>query len=140
MGLYAYLRAAAAYVAVDEVFGVVGYGCKVITAPDGSLTVFPNNGVDQAVYFSPDIEVVANGALSQVSLSADRRSVHIESQPTHYGSGRFVVHGLPGGQPTVNCDRPVVASHDGSGVAIDVGDIDSQFGGGPIALTVVARQ
>ena len=140
MGLYAYLRSAAAYVAVDEVFGVVGYGCKVITAPDGSLTVFPNNGVDETVYFSPDIEVVANGALTQVSLSADRRSVHIESQTTPYGSPRFVVRGLPGGRPTVECDRPVVASHDARGIAIEAGDVDGKFDGGPIALTVVAGE
>jgi hypothetical protein len=138
MGLYAYLRAAASYVAVDDVFGIVGYGCKASTAPDGSLTVVPNNGVDEAVYFSPDIEVVANCALSQVSLTADRRSVRIDAPTTRYGPQRFEVRGLAGSEPNVNCNRPVVVSYDGPDVVIEVTDTNGEPGGDPIALRVIA--
>lgn len=138
MGLYAYLRAAAAYVAEDEVFGLVGYGCKLERMPDGALSVLPENGVDEAVYFGPDIEVVANCALSRVTLATDKRTIHIEAPVTSFGQQRFTVRGLPGGEPRVTCDRPTVVAYDGSGVVIDAEEAGGASGVGAIALTIAA--
>ena len=70
LGLYAYLRAAAAYVLTEAPFGVVGYGCSVRPVPGDGIAVTPSNGVDDRVYFCDhDLAVLASGRLHQVVLS-----------------------------------------------------------------------
>ena len=70
LGLYAYLRAAAAYVLTEAPFGVVGYGCSVRPVPGDGIAVTPSNGVDDRVSFCDhDLAVLASCRLHQVVLS-----------------------------------------------------------------------
>ena len=138
MGLYAYLRAAAAYVAVDEVFGPVGYGCKLETMQDGSFTVWPRNGVDEAVYFSSGVEIVGNCPLSRVALAADGRSVQVEARRMAHGRQRIVVRGLPARQLSVVCEEHVVVSTEDGEAVIEIEDKAGPAEQGPVALTVMA--
>ena len=52
----------------DDVFGVVGYGCRVVSHPDGSLVVEPENGVDNLVELADlGLTVRADRALRSVT-------------------------------------------------------------------------
>jgi Family of unknown function (DUF5695) len=87
LGLYAYLRAAAAYVLTEEPFGLVGYGCSVRPVPGDGIAVTPANGVDDRVYFCDhDLAVLASSRLHQVVLSAGASVLTVDAGPV----------GLPG--------------------------------------------
>lgn len=73
LGLYAYLRSAAAYVITEPGFGLVGYGCAVRSQPDGDIAVAPSNGVDDRIYCDHGIGVRATGPIRR---RARRRPQH----------------------------------------------------------------
>lgn len=83
LGLYAYLRAAAAYVLTEEPFGLVGYGCSVRPVPGDGIAVTPSNGVDDRVYFCDhDLAVLAGSRLHQVVLAADASLLTVDAGRT----------------------------------------------------------
>jgi hypothetical protein len=52
-GLWGYLRAAKSYVVEDPAFGLVGYGCRLETAPF-EIRVFPQDGIKKRIRFVDD--------------------------------------------------------------------------------------
>jgi hypothetical protein len=78
LGLFAYLRAAAAYVITEPGFGLTGYCCRARRLADGAVEVVPDNGVDDRIYFCDhDLAVRADGPIRRAVLSAagDRLAV-----------------------------------------------------------------
>jgi hypothetical protein len=99
LGLYAYLRAAAAYVLTEPPFGLVGYCCDARRRPDGAIEVRPDNGVDDTIHFCDHgLSVRATGPIVRAVLSADAGRVSLEVElprpgrpaPTARADGRAV--------------------------------------------------
>jgi hypothetical protein len=98
LGLYGYLRAAAAYAVTEPRFGLVGYCCAARRLPDGAIEVVPDNGVDDRVCFCDhDLVVRADSRIRRAVLSANAKRLSVE------------VERLAGGrQATVETDGPGV--------------------------------
>ena len=79
IGLWAYLRAAKAYVVEDRSFGLVGYGCRLETSAN-DIRVFPQDGVKKRVRFVAqriDLEASA-GEISSVALNQKDGSLNLQ--------------------------------------------------------------
>lgn len=78
-GLWGYLRAAKAYVVEDPAFGLVGYGCRLETAPE-EIRVFPQDGVRKRIRFVADrIDIEAStGEITRAALSRQAGSLTLQ--------------------------------------------------------------
>ncbi len=85
LGLFNYLRAAAAYVLTDPVFGLTGYLCAARELPDGSIEVEPANGVDDTIHFGDhDLSVYATAPIRRARFSPAGRVLELEvGAPPH---------------------------------------------------------
>jgi hypothetical protein len=96
LGLYNYLRAAGAYVRTEEVFGLVGYGCRVDVPAEGTVRVIPDNGVNNSVYFADHgIWISSNVQLAAVAIRGGRRlDVEIRPGPRLRQPVRLIIQGV----------------------------------------------
>jgi hypothetical protein len=87
LGLYNYLRAAAAYVVREPVFGLVGYLCSAREEPDGTIEVAPSNGVDDTIHFRDhDLSIQATAPIRRARFSPAGRILELQlEQPAHSG-------------------------------------------------------
>jgi hypothetical protein len=78
-GLWGCLRAAKSYVVEDPAFGLVGYGCRLETAPD-EIRVFPQDGVKKRIRFVADrLDIEAmTGEITRAAFS--RQSARLTLQ------------------------------------------------------------
>jgi hypothetical protein len=67
-----------AYVVHDEVFGTVAFGAKATIGDDGSLNVFPENGVDESVFLDSGLSLSSTAQIKCVSVSRDKLEITIE--------------------------------------------------------------
>jgi hypothetical protein len=83
LGLYNYLRAAAAYAITEPGFGLVGYGCQAAQGPDGAIEVRPDNGVDDRVHFCDHgLSVRSDGRIRRAVLAAGASLLTVELERT----------------------------------------------------------
>jgi len=78
-GLWGYLRAAKSYVVEDPAFGLVGYGCRLESAPL-EIRVFPQDGVKKRIRFVDDrIDIEASaGEITRAAFSRQAGRLTLE--------------------------------------------------------------
>ena len=85
LGLYGYLRAAAAYVLTEPTFGLTGYMCAARPGPDGSIEVEPANGVDDTIHFCDhDLSVYATAPIRRARFHPAGRVLELEVAPSRH--------------------------------------------------------
>jgi hypothetical protein len=99
-GLWGFLQATKAYVVKDPAFGLIGYGCEVMSTSE-KVTVIPYDGLRKRVFFAEqkiEVEALA-GEINEVSLSrADRISLAMTDSTGLAKQAILRVHGLADGK------------------------------------------
>jgi len=100
-GLYGFLRGAKSYAVHDDIFGLVGFGCRAEASPSG-IKVFPKDGVRKRVMLVPeklDFEAT-RGEIKSIAFDSNPYALHIEMEDTT-GMARTVelrIQGLSRGE------------------------------------------
>jgi hypothetical protein len=121
----------------DEIFGVIGFGCRTEVGDDGSLTVFPDNGVDERVYVEAGIAVESECPLGCVAISSGGLHVEIEAAVGGAGRANIIVRGLSSDIRSITSDGSVAWSADGDGNIHLSAGIDGARELGVVRITIV---